>query len=119
MDKRRVLLISPPNLLRDSLEHILSKLEDVQVTGCLPLDSEALEQSARQPHDLILIAEDETCAQQAARIMSSLLEAHPNTPIIRIKLEPNVLLLYSAEALPARVSDLIRAIRQAPVTKGC
>jgi DNA-binding NarL/FixJ family response regulator len=115
MDKRRVLLISPPNLLRDSLEHILGGLADVQVTGCLPLDSEALRQCAELPHDLILIADDESSAQQACKLMSSLLEAYPNIPIIRIKLDPNVLLVYSAEALPARVADLVRVIRQAPI----
>jgi hypothetical protein len=117
MDKRRVLLISQPNLLRDSLEHILGRLEDVQVTGWLPLDSEALRQCAELPHDLILIADDESNVQQASRLMSSLLEVYPSTLIIRIKLDPNVLLVYSTEALPARVADLVRAIRQAPVSR--
>ena len=54
MEKRRILLISQPNLLRDSLEHILGTLEDVQVTGFLPLDQQAVALCAEQPHDLIL-----------------------------------------------------------------
>jgi len=117
MKKKRVLLISRPNLLGDSLEHILSNLEDVQVTGSLPLDDQVLAHCSEQPHDLVLIADDESNAPLVSAIMSGLLENSPNLPIIRVKLEPNILLIYSAETMPARVADLIKVIRQVPLSE--
>jgi hypothetical protein len=118
MDKRRILLIGPPNLLRDSLENILSNLDDVEMTGCLPLDDQALVGCAEQPHDLVLIADDQSSAHQASAVLSSLLEAYPNQPVIRVKLEPNVLVCYYPESLPASVADLIKVIHQAPLSGG-
>ena len=116
MEKRRILLISQPNLFRDSLEYILSNLEDVQVTGCLPLDDQVLAHCSEQPHDLVLIADDPSSTQQASAVMSGLLEAYPNLPIIRVKLESNVLLFYCPEELPARAADLINVIHQVPLS---
>jgi DNA-binding NarL/FixJ family response regulator len=49
MEKRRILLISQPNVFRDSLEYILSNMEDVEVTGCLPMDEQVLAHCAEQP----------------------------------------------------------------------
>ena len=80
MEKKRVLLVSQPSLLGDSLEHILSQLEDVQLTGAWPLDDQVLAHCAEQLPDLVLIADDEPCDQQASGVMSGLLEAHPNLP---------------------------------------
>lgn len=116
MEKKRILLISQPNLFRDSLEYILKNLEDVEVLDCLPLDDQTLEQASQQLHDLIVIADDQSTASQASAIMSGLMETHPNLPIIRVKMDPNVLLFYSSETLPARVDDLIKIIRQVPVS---
>ena len=116
MEKRRILLISQPNVFRDSLEYILSNMEDVEVTGCLPLDDQVLSACAEQPHDLVLIADDRSTAHQASAVLSSLLETFPNQPIIRVKLEPNVLLFYCPEELPARVADLVKVIRQVPLS---
>jgi hypothetical protein len=116
MDKKRVLLISPPNLLRDSLEHLLSHLEDVQVSGTWPLDSQVLAHCSEQPHDLVLIADDESTAEQVSAVVSTLLEANLNMPIIRVKLDTKILLVYNAQALPARVAELIKVIRQTPLS---
>jgi hypothetical protein len=117
MEKKRILLISQPNLFRDSLEYILSNLEDVEITDSLPLDDYTLSRCSGQVNDLILIAEDQSTTQQAIAILSGLLEASPNLPIIRVKLEPNVLVFYNPEALPARVDELIKVIRQVPVSR--
>jgi hypothetical protein len=114
MEKRRILLISQPNVFRDSLEYILGNLEDVELIGCLPLDDQVLVACAAQPHDLVLIADDQATAHQASAVLSSLLEAYPSQPIIRVKLEPNVMLIYYPESLPASVADLIKVIHQVP-----
>jgi len=116
MEKKRVLLFSQPNLLSESLEHILSKLDDIQITGSWPLDNLVLAHCSEQPCDLVLIADNESNHQQVSTITFHLLDAYPNLPIIRVKLDPNVLLVYSSQALPARVADLIEAIRQVPIT---
>jgi hypothetical protein len=63
-----------------------------------------------------LIADDQTTAHQTSAVMSSLLEAYPHLPIIRLKLEPNVLLYYCPEELPARVADLVKVIHQVPIS---
>ena len=117
MEKKRVLLVSQPSLLGDSLEHILSQLEDVQLTGAWPLDDQVLAHCAEQLPDLVLIADDEPCDQQASGVTSGLLEAHPNLPIIRVKMDCNILLIYTSQAVPASVADLIEAIRRAPVAR--
>jgi hypothetical protein len=49
-------------------------------------------------------------------VTSRLLEAYPNLPIIVVKLDCNTLFIYTSHAVPARMADLIEAIRQAPVT---
>ena len=115
MGKKRILLFSQPNLLSESLEHILSKLEDIQITGSWPLDDQVLAHCSEQPCDLVLIADHESNHQQVSTVTSTLLEAYPNLPIIRVKLDPNVLLVYSSQSLPARVADLIEVIRQVPI----
>ena len=48
MEKRRVFLISQPNLLGESLEHSLSLLEDVQVSHPWLPDKDALAHCAEQ-----------------------------------------------------------------------
>jgi hypothetical protein len=47
--------------------------------------------------------------------MSMLLDANLNLPIIRVKLNPNILLIYRSQALPARVAELIEVIRKTPL----
>ena len=115
MEKRRILIIGQPNLFRDTLETVLSNLEDVEVTACLPLDDQVLTACAEQPPERVLVADDQSTAQQALTVLSGLLEASPNLPIIRVNLEPNMLLIYCSEALPASVADLIKVIRQVPL----
>ncbi len=112
VEKKRILLLSQPNLLRDSLEHILGALEDVQVTGTWPLEGDVLAHCAAQSYDLVLIADDEASSPQASAVMSSLLETHPQVPIVRVRLDPGVLLVAVSQARPARVADLIQIIRQ-------
>ena len=112
MEKKRILILGQPNLLRESLEYILSTLEDVQVVGAWPLDGEALAHCAEQQYDLALIAEDEASSPQASEVMSGLLEASPQVPIVRVGLDPNILLVTVTQARPARVADLIHVIRQ-------
>ena len=114
MEKKRVLLISQPNLLREILEHILGNLEDILIAASWPLEDQVLAHCSEQPYDLVLIAEDEATAQQVSAVTSILLETCPNLPIIRVKLDPNILLVYSSQTLPARVADLIEVIRQVP-----
>jgi hypothetical protein len=116
MEKKRILLICQPNLFRDSLEYILSSLEDVELTGILPLDGDVSTHCTENPPDMILIADDQSTTRQASTVMSGLLEVQPELPIIRVKLEPGVLRFYSPETLPARVADLIKVIRQVPLS---
>ena len=115
MEKKRVLLISQPNLLSESLEHTLSTLEDVQLTCLWPVDEQVWAHIAAQPPDLVLIADVEPTSQQLSTLTSSLLEAHPNLPIFRIKLDANTLLIFTSQAIPARTADLVEAIRKIPV----
>jgi hypothetical protein len=41
---------------------------------------------------------------------------YPNLPVIRVELDRNILQVFTSQMLPARVADLIDAIRRLPVS---
>lgn len=115
MDKRRILLVGVPNLLGEILERSLVALEDVQVVGSQPPDDRVLDLCSGESPDLVIITEDEPSSPETARLTARLMEACPNLPIIRVRLDRNVLLLYTSQTIPARMADLIETIRRVPL----
>lgn len=113
---KHILLTGQASLLGDSLEQTLSELEGVRLSvSWLPLDAVLLCCSQETP-DLVLISDDETAGAQIGELTSCLLDTYPSLPIIRVKLDRNLLLVYTSQALPARMADLIDAIRRTPLS---
>lgn len=115
MPKRRVLLVSQSGLIGESLEHILNSLEDVQVIGPWQPDEHTLADCINQSPDLVIISENEICVETGNQLTTQLLEAIPNLTVIRIKPDSKFLLAYTSQTIPARVADLIDAIRHLPL----
>jgi chemotaxis response regulator CheB len=115
MDKRRILLVGMPNLLGEILERSLVALEDVQVVGSQPPGERVLDLCADERPDLVIVTEDEPSSGETARLTARLMDACPNLPIIRVRLDRNVLLLYTSQTIPARMADLVEAIRRVPL----
>lgn len=115
MEKRRVLLVSQPNLFGESLEYILNSIDDVQVIGTCPPDDQVAGRCAAGAPDLIIITENELDFETGSRLTSQLLETFPNLVIIRIKQDSNYLLAYTSQTIPARVADLVEVIHRLPV----
>lgn len=117
MEKRRVLLLRSQHLLGESLERILDGLEDVQVVGVRPLDMSAATPLPENPPDLLLIADEEPSGELVTTLTVRYLEAFPNLPIVRVKLDRSILQLYTSQTLPARVTDLVEIIRHIPISE--
>ena len=118
MEKRRVLLISQPNLLGESLEHILNSLEDVQVIGSWQPDEQLLLHCIEQPPDLVIITGDQQGELSTSQLITQLLDSLPNLTVIRIKQESKYLLVYTSHTIQARVTDLVEAIHRLPISSG-
>lgn len=116
MHRRRILVLSRQTLLGESLERILGEMEDVEVVGSWLLDDSALPALPSPSPDLLLIADDEVDAGGMTGLALHLMELHPNLPVIRVELDRNILQVFTSQTLPARVADLIDAIRRLPVS---
>jgi DNA-binding NarL/FixJ family response regulator len=116
MYRRRILVLSRQTLLGESLERILGEMEDVEVVGSWLLDDSALPDLPSPTPDLLLIADDEVNAGGVTGLALHFMELYPNLPVIRVELDRNILQVFTSQMLPARVADLIDAIRRLPVS---
>lgn len=114
MDKRRVLLLSVQSLLSESLENVLSQVEDVELIGPWKLDGHALDRLAERAPDVVLVAEEAEECDNTASFTSQILERYPELPVVRVALGQSVVRLYTSQALPARTADLLETIRSLP-----
>ncbi|HBY92430.1 MAG: hypothetical protein M5U01_36475 [Ardenticatenaceae bacterium] len=114
MAKHRVLLLCAQALLGESLEHILSTVEDVELLGSRVLDAQLLARLFTEVPDIVLIAEEEGESESVATLIAQILEQYPDLPIARVGLMQNIIRLYTSRTLPARSADLIETIRSLP-----
>lgn len=114
MEKRRVLLICQTDLLGESLEYILSRMEDVQVIGPWQPGDQVVALCSEFSPDLVIISENELNDESSSRLTTQLLETIPNLAVIRIRQERNFILAFTSTTIPARVADLVDAIRHLP-----
>lgn len=110
MEKWQVLLLCEQPLLGESLEHILSNLEDVELVGCWTLDDTVLSRLSGQDLDLLIFAEADSPGEQVTQLTAQLLDACPNLSIVRVALARRDLRIYSSQSVPARSTDLIDLI---------
>lgn len=116
MQKRRVALLYDQDLLGDSLEHILSKLSDVEIVGAWVFDSDIVERLSSCAPDVMLLAEEGPPTDRLDCLAAQVLEAFPQVPLIRVKLSQDTVHIYTSRTFPARSVDLIEAIRRLPIS---
>ncbi len=116
-EKRRVVLLCEQNLLGEILDHILNGLEDVELVGVWPLDLSAVSSLEVKNPDILVIADEKGNEERISALTIQVLEAYNNLPILRVKLDRNVLQIYTSHTLPARVADLAELIRQIPISR--
>lgn len=115
MNKRRVILLWIQPLLRDSLQNVLNKFEDVELIGSWAFNAEAIARLPIEKPDVVLLAKDKDDEEgMFTSLTTQILLQHPNTPIVQIGLRENTVHLLLSQTLPARTFDLIDIIRGLP-----
>ncbi|MEW5870639.1 MAG: hypothetical protein AB1894_15305 [Chloroflexota bacterium] len=116
MKKHHVALFYSQSLLGEGLQHLLSKLLDMNILGPWLIDESALQHINTQLPDIILIAvesigEHDSHLYGAALLTAQILEKHVGLPVVQVLLEQNQVRIYNSQTIPARGADLIEAIR--------
>lgn len=113
--KPRILLIATSNLFGESLEFLLRQanvVETIVTEEFRTFDETANPQwIANIKSDIVLLATDEATYQTGRQIASKILELHPEICIIHTDRSQNTFYIHSTRALPARVTNLLEAIR--------
>lgn len=117
MNKRQVTLLACKQLLGESLEHVLRGMEDVEVLGPWALDDQVLQRLASSNPDIILLAICDDLPEHGMQYIGPILEHFPETPLIQVHLEHNVVRFYSSQTLPAQRQALLDLIRSLPAEK--
>ncbi len=110
MRRKRVILLCGQNLLGESLEHILTNANDVELIGAWNFGDMTIPLLAKQTPDLLIMTEEEFPQEQSTILTAKILESLPDLPIIRVALEQTVFRVYTSRMLPARQTDLIDVI---------
>ena len=116
--KRRVLLFCVESLFGESLIHILSEVEDVQLLGPYPMGAQATVALPDVAPDIAVIVSEDSETPDIASLTSLLLGHYPGLAIVRIGLQDNVMQVYSSRTLPASLADLLEVIHsQSPTNE--
>jgi hypothetical protein len=115
MEKRRLVLLREQHLLGETLDHILTGLEDVDVIARLDITkSQPPDFSAEMP-DLVIIADEASAEEHTNHLSNYLIKNYPQLPVIRVNFERNILQIYLSQKLPEHVADLADLIRRIPL----
>jgi len=117
MKKQQVALFCSEDLLGEGVEHLLSKLADVEILGPWIMDETAVVHLAAKHPDIVIIAGDSSGdelvnAQPVALLTAQILEHYVGLPVVQILLDQNQVRVYNSHTIPARSTDLIEAIRR-------
>ncbi|HLA97721.1 MAG TPA: hypothetical protein VJL34_04655 [Anaerolineales bacterium] len=111
MEQQRVLLVCSQHLLGESIESILRAAEGVELIGPWSLGEAICQRIAEVRPNVVVIAGDDL-PDQAASLTLAIIEQFPEVSVIRTGMAENVLRVFSTHTLPARVTNLLNAIRQ-------
>ncbi len=116
MKKHHVALFYSQSLLGEGLQHLLSKLLDMNILGPWLIDESALQHLNTQLPDIVVIAvesigEYDPHSHGAALLTAKILEKHVGLPVVQVLLEHDQVRIYNSHTIPARGADLIEAIR--------
>jgi DNA-binding NarL/FixJ family response regulator len=97
-------------LFARGLESLLAAAQGVIVTGVEPTGEKALARIEALSPDVIII-ECDPYAPEAENLLSRFMPAHPRTVIVRLNLQNNTAILYSARPCTAdSVEDLLESV---------
>jgi len=114
MKKKRVLLLSVDSLLGESIEQMLSQLEDVELVGPWQLDATLLPRLAEEMPDIALVVQGGEGSEKMLSLTGQILEHYPGLSVVRIGLQENVIRVTATRTLPAHSAALIDLIRSLP-----
>lgn len=111
MARRRVALFYSKNLLGESLEFLLSKLDDVEVLGPWLIEQDALSHLADDAPDIAMVIDERPNDEGATALTTKILEEFSGVQVIHVMLDTNVVRVFNSHTFPASFKDLIEAIR--------
>ena len=112
MSIHRVLLICSHHLFGESMEKILRAEIEVELIGPWNLEEGIHKQIAVVHPDVIVLADLDPQSDKMIRLTSTIIEEHPELPVIRAGLTENVIRVFSTRLLPARGVNLLDVIRR-------
>lgn len=65
--------------------------------------------------DVVVIADEDPNSEEVVRLTNTIMQNHPDLPVIRTGLTHNMFYIVETHAHPARGSDLLETIRGLPV----
>ena len=111
MASRRVALYYSKHLLGESLEHLLSKLDDVEVLGPWLIEEGELAHIEECDPDIVMVIDERPNNEAASVLTTKILERFSGLPVIQVMLETNLVHVFNSHTFPASSQDLIEAIR--------
>ena len=117
MIKRRVLLVCSLHLFGESLGLLLQKAGDLDLIGPWDLNVDVCDRLTDLNLDVVVIADEDPNSKEVVRLTNTVMQRHPNLPVIRTGLTQNMFYIVETHAIPARGSDLIATIRRLPVAR--
>jgi len=117
MPKQRVLLVCSLHLFGESLGLLLQKAGDLDLIGPWDLDEDINDRLTDLNLDVVVIADEDPNSIEVVRLTNSIMQNHPDLPVIRTGLTHNIFYIVETHALPARGSDLLETIRGLPVAR--
>ena len=117
MPKRRVLLVCSQHLFGESLESLLQKAGDLDLIGPWDLQEDICDRLTDLNLNVVIIADEDPNSEKVVKLTNTIMQRHPDLPVIRTGLTHNMFYIVETHALPARGSDLIETIRGLPVAR--
>lgn len=111
MPKPRVLLLCSQYLFGESMEAILRAEEEVELIGPWNLsDRDIFERLVEVRPSVVVIADERLQSENAAELITTIIEKHPDISMIRAALDEKVFRIVSTHTLPARGDHLLETI---------
>ena len=110
MDKRRVLLLSPPSLLGDGVTRILLQSKNVELIGPWSArDWTAARHDTARPQ-AVVVAEPIGATDDEIAVTSQILEQYANVPVVRICTEDSEMRVHTMRYVAADVASLVQVL---------
>jgi hypothetical protein len=105
----RVVLVGELSLWCEGLQHILSRVEGVEVRGPWPPDEQLRSRLIQDTPDLVVIVDREEAIELGNSLTCQILVEHADLPVIRIQ---DSLRLYVSRAMPGHIAALLEYVEK-------